>query len=143
MCANIFNKKIASHHHVPPKPSSLPPTMAAFKLHCQRAHFQTALWKAAGMPSPPNLSPSQYGWEVSGLEHQPVVNPPVRLAAPDEVLNLISCSCKTGCKTALCSCVKFNLTCSEFCKCMGQAICQNHLKPATPDSDYSSDEESV
>ena len=91
MRANIFKKKIAGQHLIPPKLSSLPPTMAAFKLHCQRAHFQTALWKAAGMPSPPDLSPSQYGWEVSGLELRPVFNPPGQLAAPDEVLNLVSC----------------------------------------------------
>ena len=42
MRANIFKKKIAGQHLIPPKLSSLPPTMAAFKLHCQRAHFQTA-----------------------------------------------------------------------------------------------------
>ena len=34
MHANIFKKKIAGQHHIPPKLSSLPPTMAAFKLHC-------------------------------------------------------------------------------------------------------------
>jgi len=37
--------------------------MAAFKLHCQCAHFQTALWKAAGMSLPPDLNPLKYGWE--------------------------------------------------------------------------------
>jgi len=75
MRANIVKKKIASQHHIPPKLSSLPPTMAAFKLHCQRAHFQTALWKAADMSPSPDLSPLQYGWEISGLEFRPVLNP--------------------------------------------------------------------
>ena len=52
-----------------------------------------------------------------------------------------SCSgCKTGCKTALCSCVKFNLACSEYCKCM-QANCQNPMKAAASDGDDSDDEE--
>jgi len=141
MRANIFKRKIAGQRHIPPKLSSLPPTIAAFKLHCQRAHFQTALWKAAGMSSPPNLDPLQHGWEMNGSELRPVFTPPGQLAAPDEVLNLIRCGCKTGCKTALCSCVKFTLTCSEFCKCMGQATCQNPIKAATPDSDDCCDEE--
>jgi len=57
MRANIFKKKIADQHHIPPKLSSLPPTTAEFKLHCQCAHFQTALWKVADMSSPPDLSP--------------------------------------------------------------------------------------
>jgi len=68
MRANIFKKKIAGQRHIPPKLSSLPPTTAAFKLHCQRAYFQTALWKAADMSSPPDFSPLQYGWEMSELE---------------------------------------------------------------------------
>ena len=54
MRATIFRRKIGGKRHVPPKLSSLPPTMAAFRPHCQRAHYQTALWKAADKPSPPN-----------------------------------------------------------------------------------------
>ena len=92
------------------------------------------------MSSPPDLDPLQYGWEMKGQELQPVFTPPGQLAAPDEVLNIVSCGCKTGCKTALCSCVKFNLACSEFCKCM-QANCQNSMKVAASDSDNSDDEE--
>ena len=39
-------------------------------------------------------------------------------------------------------CVKFNLACSEFCKCM-QANCQNPMKAAASDSDNSDDEEEL
>ena len=56
------------------------------------------------------------------------------------LLNIVSCGCKTGCKTALCSCVRFNLACSEFCKCM-LANCQNPMKAAASDGDDSDDEE--
>ena len=55
------------------------------------------------------------------------------------LLKIVSCGCKTGCKTALCSCVKFNLACSEFCKCM-QANCQNPMKAAASDGDDSDEE---
>jgi hypothetical protein len=53
MRTDLFKRKIAGKCHAPPKQKSLPPTMAAFKLHCQRAYFQTALWKAASMSTPP------------------------------------------------------------------------------------------
>ena len=85
----------------------------------------------------PDLDPSQYDREVNGSEFQPVFTPPGQLEARNEVLNLVSCDCKTGCKMAVCSCVKFTLACSEFCKCMGQASCQNPMKTTIPDSDDS------
>ena len=66
---NIYNKK---NVHVPPKLRSLPPTMAAFIPHCQRAHYQTTLWKATGMSSPPGLNPLQNGWEKTTSVLQPV-----------------------------------------------------------------------
>ena len=77
MRADIFKRKIAGKCHGPPKLSSLPPTMAAFRLHCQRVHFIKALWKATGMPSSPDLDPLQCGWEMNGSELQPVFTPPV------------------------------------------------------------------
>ena len=52
MHADIFKRKIVGQRHIPPKLSNLPPTMAAFKLYCQHAHFQTALRKTADMSSP-------------------------------------------------------------------------------------------
>jgi len=62
------------------------------------------------MSSPPNLNPLQYGWEINELELQPTFTPPVQLATPDEVFNLISCGCKTGCKTVQHSVLVLNLT---------------------------------
>jgi len=80
---------------------------------------------------------------MDGLELQPAHTPPGQLAAPDEVLNLVRCGFQTGCKTALCSHVKFPLTCSEFFKCTGQASCPNTMKTAAPNVNDSSDEESA
>ena len=42
---------------------SLPPTNEAFKMHVQRAHFQTMTWKAAKEIGPPNYETKQIGWE--------------------------------------------------------------------------------
>ena len=98
MHADIFKNIIAGKRHIPPKLNSLPPTMTAFKLHCQRAHFQTALWKATGMSSPPDLDPLHYGWEMNGPELRPVYTQLGQLAAPDDVLNLVVAVAKLDAK---------------------------------------------
>ena len=37
--------------------------------------------------------------------------------APDSVLEIVNCSCKTGCKSNRCSCKKSNLSCTDLCEC--------------------------
>ena len=112
--ANCFKTKIAGKRHLPPKLSSLPPTMAPF--HCQRASYQVALWDAAGGPTPPHLDPLNYGYEVKQSTLCPIFGLESQRPAPGEVLNLVSCSCKTGCSSAQCTCTKLSLTCTVFCK---------------------------
>ena len=36
--------------------------------------------------------------------------------APDRLLNLLRCTCKTGCKTLACTCRKLGVDCSIMCK---------------------------
>ena len=64
MRAEIFKRKIAGKRHVAPKLCNLPPTMSSFEAHCKRAHFQAAMWKAAGSPTTPDITPLDLGWEV-------------------------------------------------------------------------------
>ena len=125
--ANIFRRKIAGKRHIPPKLSSLPPTMASFQAHVKRAHLQAALWQAAGEPSPPELDPVDYGWELHQSTLRPALGLDDQLPAPNEVLNLVSCSCKTGCSTAQCTCTKLSLTCTAFCTCKGAIACKNPM----------------
>lgn len=113
MRSRIFNRKIAGKRHTPPCLSSLPPTMAAFKSHCERArraHYQAALWRSAGMPSPPSLDPQKLGWQKKGSALKPVYLSEQRPVAPEQILNIISCGCKTACKSASCTCTKFRLS---------------------------------
>jgi len=42
---------------------NLPPTSEAFALHIQRANYQAAVWLCATSADPPDIDPSQYGWE--------------------------------------------------------------------------------
>ncbi|KAG7162580.1 Zinc finger protein 782-like 2 [Homarus americanus] len=125
MRATIFTKQISNNKLRFPRLSRLPPTMAAFRPHCGRAHYQTALWKSAGMPSQPPLDPLQYGWEMNGSTLTPVYSLPGQSIVPDEVYNLVNCSCKTACTATLCSCYKFTLPCTKLCTCKGHAACLN------------------
>lgn len=74
--------------------------MASFQAHIKRAHFQAVLWQAAGEPSPPELDPFEYGWQLHHSTLRPALGLDGQLPAPDEVLNLVSCSCKAGSSTA-------------------------------------------
>ena len=38
-------------------------------------------------------------------------------AAPDPLLEIVKCTCKTGCKTQRCSCTKAQQKCSDLCSC--------------------------
>ena len=63
--ANAFKKKIIEKRHLLPKISSLAQTMAPFRVHCQRANYQVALWEAANESTPPQIySLNYYGYEV-------------------------------------------------------------------------------
>jgi hypothetical protein len=134
--ADLFKRKIAGKRHIPPKLKSLPPTMAAFQLHCQRTHFQTALWKAASMSTPPDLDPLQYGWEIKDKNFDQ------SLPHPDSWLHQMRYSTSSVVAVKLDakqhSALVLN---SMLCKCMGQANCQNSMEAVASDSDDSDGEE--
>ena len=56
---------------------------------------------------------------------QPVYLSDDNAVVPDEVLHLISCGCKSGCKSAMCNCTKFSLSCTEFCHFAAEENCVN------------------
>ena len=74
---------------------TLPLTSGAFIEHVHRAHLQVAIWKSALQDSPPNLDPTEYGWEN---DHQGILIPRIAsqgtLYAPWYILKLIRCQCK-------------------------------------------------
>ena len=133
MHAAIFTRKLAGKRNVPPLLSSLPPTLAAFRPHCMRAHLQTAIWKAADKPAPPDLNPLHHGWQKCGYYLQPTYTEPEQPAGPDEVLNLVRCGCNTGCSTRFCTCAKNSIPCTLFCKCKSQ--CQNPTRATESDDE--------
>ncbi|CAG2255285.1 unnamed protein product [Mytilus edulis] len=64
------------------------------------------------------FSPSDWGWVLQGTSLCPIrtILPP----APDKLLHVIRCKCKSGCDTRRCTCRKNGLDCSSACsECKG------------------------
>lgn len=84
---------------------SLPPTDQNLYLHVRRAHLQMLLWKAPNKQGPPDVSISEYGWELEDGIAFPCIHsdPP----GPPLLMNMISCHCQVkgkACKEGNCSC---------------------------------------
>lgn len=99
----------------------MPPTKSPLMLHLLRAHYVTIIWKKALQSNPVIPLPSDFGWKSDGDVLAPIMNfdPP----APDTLLKLVKCKCKTGCKNGRCSCKKIPIPCTEMCECIA---CENH-----------------
>ena len=107
-------------------PESLPPTSDALHFHIQRAHYQGAIWRQAHVAYPELPNPEVMGWKIEEATVQPVLMslPPV----PESCREVITCKCKTGCKTLHCKCKKSNLNCTRGCSCCGsEQVCHNHF----------------
>ena len=130
---NLFCKKNISG-------DKLPPTRENLLLHIFRAIYQTYIWKNAHrsllqLPSPVESK----GWVLinGSLNHQYSTKDP----APNQVAELVVCSCKSGCSSNRCSCLKNNFECSEACLCVS---CKNDigfLQNRDEDDDENSDDE--
>ena len=69
-----------------------------------------------------DLDPTEWGWKIKEGCHVPVTSQ--LPAAPDEILEIIHCGCKTGCKQHQCSCVRHGIMCGPgFVNCTDN--CEN------------------
>ena len=101
-------------------PERLPPTKGAAEQHSLRAYLQLQDWIQL---KPKSLDPALFGWTLKHNIYKPVgfIGP----IAPQGLLKLISCGCKTDCKNNICSCVKNGLKCVSACgECHGLS-CKN------------------
>ena len=113
-----------------PKPQKLPPTEGAAKYHIMRSHLQAVCSVSLKSDA---LNPCEWGWKVVTDELMPITTdlPP----APDDLLTVIRCKCKTACISSLCSCRKNNLHCVTACaNCHGDS-CMNVSKVSPADAD--------
>ena len=99
------------------KLETLPPTSAAAKFHSFRAYHTVQQWLGN------DLSPLLWGWKLSN-SGQLVPVETDKPVAPDSLLRMISCGCKTGCGRS-CGCRKNGLSCSVMCSNCYGLTCSN------------------
>lgn len=94
----------------------LPPTSAACAQHSLRVYLQVQEWLGK------TLNPQEWGWK--SLENALLPVPTTLPPAPDHLLNLISCNCKSTCGKN-CDCVRAGLQCSLMCGHCRGSTCLN------------------
>jgi hypothetical protein len=96
------------------------------------------VWKASQKHCT-HLPPStDYDWKLVDGQLKPVycINPP----APEALLELCKCNCKTGCKGKACGCKKNQLHCTDMCRCGDK--CQNMKEECPLETDLNEVESS-
>ena len=102
--------------------------MSSFETYVRRARFQVVMLVSAEV-SPTKLSPLDFGWQKYQDTWGSAFGTAENFVAPDEVLYIyvVSCGCKTGCSSTLCSCTRLLIDCTEFCNCKGGLKCLNPI----------------
>jgi hypothetical protein len=107
------------------KVRTLPPTSASAVFHSQRVYFQVQMWKKYSGDGTFTMDPLAWGWKLSpcGSYFLPITTDIP--AAPPNLLQVIRCTCKTGCESVRCTCRKHGLPCTPSCgNCYGVS-CSN------------------
>ena len=106
---------------------SLPPTAAAARMHSLRTYLQVQVWLGN------DLSATEWGWCMKDNKFVSIKT--TIAAAPERLLKVVKCSCKSNCDTKRCSCRKHGLACTEGCtECRG-TDCSNIELLGDGDSD--------
>ena len=109
---NLFASKGRAVDHIPP-------SFGAFVMHLKRSIYQGKLiWGRLLEPAPETPNPELWGWkrDAEGC-YVPVWSH--LQEASKSCSELISCSCKKGCR-GNCKCRSARLPCTELCKCTGK-----------------------
>ena len=74
--------------------------------------------KNSNVAHPSIPKPCDYGWNLSdnGIYEAIIYN---CSQAPESLIELILCACKSDCSIQRCQCKKSNLVCTDLCKCSG------------------------
>ena len=130
---NRFTSKAATS-------DQLPPTKDALQLHVARANYQAVIWRRA-LEAKPNIpSPTTCGWIQSNGGESLSVLWMQQQPAPEELLVLTNCNCRSGCSTGRCSCHKAGLVCTAACTCQDCENCTFSSESTASDPDDEEDE---
>ncbi|XP_063235988.1 uncharacterized protein LOC134538524 [Bacillus rossius redtenbacheri] len=118
--------------------AKLPPTSEACREHLLRVYLQVQTWLGN------RLSPTEWGWEIEVAKKNGCLKKTLKPTisskpfAPNDLLFLVSCSCKLGCGN-YCRCRKSNLQCTAMCENCSGLSCYNSpgfTNENTDDSPY-------
>ena len=103
--------------------------------HCQRACYQTAVWKRALDAKAEIPSPIEKWWcQDKGDATALAIDWMEGLPAPDAILELMSCSCTCVCKAPQCKCIANGLHCTEMCRLTSCSNMQPDEEPEAVDN---------
>lgn len=96
--------------------SSLPPTTAAATQHIFRVYHQIQTWLGF------HLDPTAWGWSLERNALVPIKT--TKEPAPQELLKLVYCKCRSECSNN-CECKRADLVCSSMCRHCEGITCTN------------------
>ena len=106
---HLFCKQLAESN-------KLPPTLGALKEHIKHVWLQSRVWYQATVMQQQPFDPIKFGYyKDTGDQMLPVTTKV--LPAPQAIIELVRCQCKTNCSTQRCFCRRNNLPCTELCLC--------------------------
>ena len=106
---HLFCKQLAESNKVPP-------TLGALEEHIKRVRLQSRVWFQATIMQQQPFEPLNFGY-YKNTDGQILPVTTKVLPAPQAIIELVRCKCKTDCSTLRCSCRKNNLPCTELCSC--------------------------
>ena len=112
------------------EPEGLAPCRSSLRLHVLRANYQAAVWRRAVFPLPDIPSPHGHGWQVCSTTNLVKYLWLGSKPAPEEVLELLSCTCKRVCAVETCCCLKAGPKCTDMCTLQ----CDNMADNDVPDN---------
>ena len=93
---------------------SLHPTSTASKHHLYRVYHTVQQSEGSKLP------PIYFSWMAHNNQLVPVMTE--KPVAPDNLLKLNSCACKSGCRKN-CGCRKLNISCTAMCTACNRQFC--------------------
>ena len=124
-------------------PEALLPWRTPLRLHMKRASYQASIWRRAVISHPDVPSPHGHDWKVCGasklVEFVWLGTKPV----PEEVLELLSCTCKRVFSVETCCCLKAGLKCTYCVLCNVRTWCQKtflRMKTQIEENDEDADD---
>ena len=104
----------------------MPGHVTKARKHCERANYQSAIWRRSLQSSPQIPLPIGSGWSLK--DGKLTVDWMSREPAPKAVLEFLSCQCKRVCQLPSCTCLANGLHCTDICRLQE---CTNQPEEAT------------